>query len=478
MNHDTIRTRQSHLKRFFRRFSIYGDFWLRYLHWGARHCPWFLEPMFVFAFTVMFWFVLRRARHAVARNLSVLLPGSSPVVNQLRVFRVFWNFAWTMVDVAHVRHGDHCIRWEVSGSKYLEELERDGPGAILLTAHMGNYDVAAPLFAQKIHRPIHLVRTPEREARSQEFEKEKRERQTCGNFVIHYNEAGNMLGVTLARALAESGIVAVQGDRILFDVSPMPVPFSEGIDWQVPKGPFMLAMVAKAAIHPVFIIRMGWRRYRIQAEPVIHVAQDRDRERVMKEAARQWTEVLKRLAKLHWRQWFVFENLFTVTTDAVEQKGEISPSVTKASAVPVDSVIPAASQQHLKTVFFWSLFAGGWTSAVVLRRLLEWAVGDTLHVVGALVVWPLLWFVIMVLIVQSVLSMSLLVMKLLRVSMKAYDTVACSLTVGVFAGVAWSEYRGGCPVGWWLGVLGFAGILLGLLVEGIGLLRPHSSNEA
>ena len=464
------------MKRFFRRFSIYGDFWLRYLHWGARHCPWFLEPMFIFAFTVMFWFVLRKARHAVARNLSVLLPGSSPVMNQIRVFRVFWNFAWTMVDVAHVRHGDHCIRWEVSGSKYLQELEQDGAGAILLTAHMGNYDVAAPLFAQKIHRPIHLVRTPEREARSQEFEKEKRERQSCGNFVTHYNEAGNMLGVTLARALAESGIVAVQGDRILFDVSPMPVPFKDGIEWQVPRGPFMLAMVAKAAIHPVFIIRMGWRRYRIQAEPVIHVAQDRDRERVMKEAAREWTQVLKRLAERHWRQWFVFENLFTATDGASDP-----PTVTRpadSSAAPLDSVIPAAAPRDMRKVFFWSLFAGGWTSAVVLRRLLEWAVGDTLHVIGAVILWPVLWFVIMVLLVQSVLSVTLLLMKVLRVSIKAYDAVACSLTLGVFAAVAWSEYRGGCPVGWWLGVIGFAGLLMGLVVEGLSLLKPHSSAEA
>ena len=113
---------------YLRRFSIYGDFWLRYLHWGARHCPWFLEPVFVFGFTVMFWLVLGRTRRAVAGSLGVILPGSSPLMNQLRVFRVFWNFAWTMVDVAHVRHGEDCIRWEVGGMEHLDELEKREPG--------------------------------------------------------------------------------------------------------------------------------------------------------------------------------------------------------------------------------------------------------------------------------------------------------------------------------------------------------------
>src|SRR5688572_17424166 len=166
----------------------------------------------------MFWLVLGKARNAVARNLGVLLPGSSPLMNQFRVLRVFWNFAWTMVDVGHVRHGEECIRWEVCGAEHLDELEKRETGAILLTAHMGNYDVAAPLFAQKIHQRIHLVRTPERERESQEFEKDKRDKQASENFVIHYNEPGNMLGVTLAQAIAAGGIVAIQGDCILFEV--------------------------------------------------------------------------------------------------------------------------------------------------------------------------------------------------------------------------------------------------------------------
>lgn len=457
------------MKDLLRRLSIYGDFWLRYLHWGARHCPWFLEPMFIAAFTAMFWCVLRQGRRAVARNLAVIIPGSSPLMNHLRVFRVFWNFACSLADVAHSRQGGSgSIRWEVSGREHLEELENLASGAILITAHMGNYDLAAPLFAQRIHKPIHLVRSPERQRESQDFEKAKRDRQVTGNFVIHYNEPGNMLAVTLAQAIDAGGIVAVQGDRVLFDVSPMKVPFKDGQHWQIPRGPFMLALVARVPLHPVFVIRMGWRRYRIQAEPVIEVPHhDRDRERVQAETAAKWTAVVRSVGERHWRQWFVFEEMFdsgrTQGAGSNEQVKEIERSV----EAPPDIVIPADSRRSVPAVLLWNAFAGAWTSAVVLRRLLEWAVGDWLHVAGAVVIWPIAWFVAMVALVQATLGGALLVMKASRLPSRLCDPIANALTLAAFAAVAWSEWVSGCPVGWWLGAIGLAGIAAGLVQEAI-----------
>ncbi len=454
------------MKQLFQRFSIYGDFWLRYLHWGSRHCPWFLEPMFIFAFAGMFWLMLGRTRCAIARNLAVLLPGSSRTVNQLRVFRVFWNFAWSMADMAKVRAGQKCIRWEVCGTEHLEELEREPSGAILLTAHMGNYDVAAPLFAQRIHRQIHLVRAPEREQKSQEFESAKRGSEVGSHFVIHYNEPGNMLGVTLAQVLATGGIVAVQGDRVLFDVSPVEAPFDERVRWKVPRGPFTLALVGRVPIHPVFIIRMGWRRYRIQAEPVMQLdMQSRDREGVVSAAATRWSGIVRRIARRYWRQWFVFEDLFESVPAA--SAGAAAPAESGGADPPVDLVIPAGRNRGVAATFFWNLVAGGWTSAVVLRRLLEWGVGDGMKVAMAVLAWPLVWFVAMVAIVQLALGMGLLLQRILRLPGRACDVLSGAILLAVFGATAWSEFRGGCPVGCWLGILGFTAIGAGLVHEAI-----------
>jgi lauroyl/myristoyl acyltransferase len=456
------------LKNLLRRFSAHGDFWLRYLHWGTRHCPWFLEAMYIFGFTVMFWVFLGRQRRAVTANLAVLLPGSSPVVNLFRAFRVFWNFAWSLVDQAHARHGNKCIRWEIMGDAHLAILERETKGAVLLTAHMGNYDVAAPLFAERIQRPIHMVRAPERELKSQEFQAAQREKERKAGFVVHYNEPGNMLGMELARAIQEGGVVAIQGDRILFDVSPMELTYREDITWQIPRGPFLLALVTKALIHPVFIVRMGYRRYRVVAAAPLEVPlqADRDKEAAQRAAAEKWNVILRSVMERHWRQWFVFEPVFQKKVDesrVPQGEGTDALQASFEEQQTPDRILPAESGHGAVAALSFSALVGSWSGMVMLRWLLERSLGCTGCMVTSVLIWPILWFLAMVALAQGSLSVALGIVKTTRLPMRYYDLVACSITLLVLTAVAWQEYRSGCPMGWWLGALWFVGLGVALV---------------
>lgn len=215
-----------------------------------------------------------------------------------------------MSDRIHVREEKPIISWNIVGRQCLTDLEEEH-GAILMTAHMGNYDVAAPVFAHHFSQPIHIVRAPERQKENQEFQKAQLDGKLSENFVVHYNEPGNMLGMALAKAIGEGGVVAIQGDRVLFDVSPVESPFNETYQWKVPRGPFTLALVSKAQIHPVFIIREGYRRYRVEAFPSFEVkVVGRDKAQAQVVAAEKWTQVIRPVIEKYWFQWFVFEPVF------------------------------------------------------------------------------------------------------------------------------------------------------------------------
>lgn len=453
------------MKSFFRRLSAHGDLWQRYLHWGSRHCPWFLEPMFIFAFSVMFWVFLAGPRRAVVANLGVLIPGSTRLGNHFRAIRVFWNFAWTMVDQAHVRHGQDCITWEIMGDDHLRAMEAQQEGAILLTAHMGNYDVAAPLLAERIRRPIHLVRAPERQRENQEFQAEQRAREQRGSFVIHYNEPGNMLGVELARAIQEGGVVAIQGDRVLFDVSPMQIAFREGVNWQIPRGPFLLSLITKAKIQPVFIIRLGYRRYGVLATaPItVKVGETRDKEGAQLAAAQKWNAVLRRVMQRHWRQWFVFEPVFTTDEDTPLDSSLMLTSSPPAIPEIVDRVLPAKTGRNVSQVYPASAAVGAWTAMVMLRWLMAASWPCAKCVTISLLIWPIVWFLSMVALTQTLLGLAVLLVKVTRLPMRSFDLVACGLTLVTFSSIGWREMQSGCPVGWWLGVLWFVGMGLGLV---------------
>src|SRR5207248_11181128 len=55
------------------------------------------------------------------------------------------------------------FRYELEGARFLDQLTA-ARGGVVLTAHMGNYDLGAALYAERFHRQIQMVRAPEPDA--------------------------------------------------------------------------------------------------------------------------------------------------------------------------------------------------------------------------------------------------------------------------------------------------------------------------
>ncbi|MBK1817825.1 lysophospholipid acyltransferase family protein [Luteolibacter yonseiensis] len=274
-----------------------------------RVLPWFLEPVLIAFWTSVFFGVAKDQRRAVAGNLRALFPQWSGMRATAGAWQVFWNFALTYVDAQRCETGTGAVDWVVDGLASLEDLAKREEGCIILTAHMGNYDLAAPMFASRFNRTLYTVRAPEREPETQmlrETEIRRREALTP-NFRTLYNQEGNLLGIELSRLLGEGNVVAVQGDRVIFDVSPMVVEVESGLTMRLPKGPLFLARATGAPCFPLFIVRDGWRRYRVIVLPEMELPPrkrgDDD------EAAKVWAGTILNIVRRHWRQWYVFEPL-------------------------------------------------------------------------------------------------------------------------------------------------------------------------
>jgi len=240
-----------------------------------------------------------------------MFPLWGPIRAVIGAWQVFWNFGVTLVDALRCETETGNVDWVVAGLAHLEELAQGRQGAIILTAHMGNYDLAAPLFASRFKRTLYAVRAPEREIDNQRITEEKTriKEQRYPNFRTLYNREGNMLGIELARLLGEGNIVAVQGDRVLFEVSPMEVEVEPGLRMRLPKGPLFLARATGAPCYPLFITRDSWRRYRVTVHPPLQLPPRQRGDD--KEAAKIWAAAVFETARKHWNQWFVFEPLLT-----------------------------------------------------------------------------------------------------------------------------------------------------------------------
>lgn len=292
-----------------KRLSLFGDLPTRLLRRGLRVTPWFFEPVLSIAWTTVFFSIARQQRRAVASNLRALHPHWSGPRATLGAWCVFWNFACTYVDALRCETGTGDVDWVIEGLPAFDDLARRNEGCLILTAHMGNYDLAAPLFSSRFGRTIYAVRAPERQPEMQEIRERELRKKEAQNpqFRALYNTSDNHLGVVLARLLSEGNIVAVQGDRVVFDVSPMEVEVEPGLVMRLPKGPLFLARATGVSCFPLFIIRDGWRRYRVRVFPPLDLPERR--RGGDDEAAKIWAGAILGVVRPHWRQWFVFEPL-------------------------------------------------------------------------------------------------------------------------------------------------------------------------
>jgi lauroyl/myristoyl acyltransferase len=296
--------------RWLRRFAVRGIFWRQYLDFGVSNVPFYLQPIAIVFWTIFFYFFAAPARRAILSNLRVVLPGSARLTNYARAWLTLYNFACTIADAADHKLAQTEFAYAVEGAEFLDQLAA-APGAILLTAHMGNYDLGAAVFAQRFRREIHMVRAPESDEQTAQHLDQSIERAAGGAVKVAYNTAGMALPFELLNALRRGEIVSIQGDRVVGNVSARETQlFGQLV--RLPEGPFVLAFVAEAPIFPLFIVRTSYHRYKIIACAPIHCRRkdERSRDVAVEEAMNAWCGTLEKIIAANWSQWFSLVPIF------------------------------------------------------------------------------------------------------------------------------------------------------------------------
>jgi KDO2-lipid IV(A) lauroyltransferase len=196
---------------------------------------------------------------------------------------------------------------ERSGDEALLAAHAEGRGAILLTAHVGNFELGGIFLAQIGLEDNYAVYAPD----------------PSPVIEAHREKARRSLGVTgipvtsspfafvpILRALAANGVVAMQGDR---DVSGTgrSFPFF-GEMTSFPVGPFRIAAMSGAPLFPAFVLQDDEREghYRSVIEPPIRIPPTdsaRERDEAIEAAMRQFVSSLSGMITKHPTQWYHFK---------------------------------------------------------------------------------------------------------------------------------------------------------------------------
>jgi lauroyl/myristoyl acyltransferase len=288
---------------------VHGVFWRRYLDFALVNVPFYIRPILLVFCTIFFYFFAAPARRALLSNVAVILPGGPIWRDHARAFRTLLNFAWTITDAANFKLNKAEFDYEIEGAEFLEQLGA-AKGAIVLTAHIGNYDLGAALFAQKFSRELRIVRAPEPDPESSKHLRESLAETGAGAVKVAYNTEGALLSFDLLQALRRGEIVSIQGDRS-YEGTASAEGRLFGKPVQIPLGPFSLAQAAEVPIFPLFIVRCGYHCYRvITRAPIVIGRSERARAEDIAAGVGAWCAVLEDVIAQHWDQWFSLVPIF------------------------------------------------------------------------------------------------------------------------------------------------------------------------
>jgi KDO2-lipid IV(A) lauroyltransferase len=245
------------------------------------------------------------ARQAVMNNLRRIFAarGVTPAAAALPGFarKTFQHFGKYLVDFfrfAQLTEGELRKFVNLENVEALREAAARGKGVLVVTAHLGNWEVGGAVIAALGYR-LNAVALPQSSQKLDRLFNEQR-----ASRGIHVLPLGHA-AFGIVRCLKRGEIVALLGDRNFthqserYDFFGAPAP--------LPRGPAWLAAQTGAPLVPSFLLRQEDDTFLLRCHPPIYpeVAGSEDAIRAA------WIATLeKEIAAAPW-QWFIFDDFWT-----------------------------------------------------------------------------------------------------------------------------------------------------------------------
>lgn len=263
---------------------------------------WFMK---ITAFFILPFFILLNYRNFkyIMINFSYIRPDADLFRRALSAYRVFLNYSFYLIDIFFLSHGAKRIKKyniKIYGEEHLNELIKKNIGFILMTIHMGNWEIASAVLSKK-NVKSYVIYSPDSE------ETIEYNRKTLRN-IFNVNDIPlnrkTFFSIQLLNTLREKGIVAFQGDRLMGD-SGVEVKFF-GKNALFPKGPIVLGMVSGAPILPVFCTMKGYNGYILSIEKPYNIQLCETRDETIRRALEDIVKIFQKYVLQYAEQWYTF----------------------------------------------------------------------------------------------------------------------------------------------------------------------------
>lgn len=260
-----------------------------------RLCRWLgrITALIVYTFS-------REDRTGLAYNLSLALNRSpnDPFIRKT-ARRIFTNYGRYLVDFFYFpqipKQKARTFFSHLENEEILSQAIADGKGVIILSAHIGNWEVSGNI----AEHPMAVVAMAHNTTMTENLVDRLRVNQGVKQFVI---DDSLFAGIEILHYLRDNGIVAMVGDKDFWGTGKQISFFGKKVTF--PVGPVILAMTTGAALIPAFVLMQPDGRYFGILEKPITIRQHEDKEKAIEQTLKDIAVVFERYIRQYPDQWY------------------------------------------------------------------------------------------------------------------------------------------------------------------------------
>jgi len=249
------------------------------------------------SFRNIFYFYHRRLRYGACRSV-------------LDVYRNYYVFGQVILD-KFVTLGGFSVKFKFTfeGENHLRQMVTDQSGGLLISAHVGNFEMAGHML-ERLDTRVNIIMLDAEHEKIKDYLSTF----TRKSFHIIPLREDNAHVFEISEALKNREIVCLHGDRFMPGGKTLSCEFL-GERASFPTGPFYLAMKYSVPVSFVFAMKESNHRYHFYATPPKHYAQQVSQTRrddMLRHIIADYTATLEEKVKQYPYQWFNYYDFWKV----------------------------------------------------------------------------------------------------------------------------------------------------------------------
>ena len=259
----------------------------------------------ILRFVVLYYFLFSFKSSRQIYSLYRTRLGFGRLVSVLKVYKNYYLLGQGIIDKVVAMSGiPNKFTYNFDGEENLREMASLQQGGILLSAHIGNWDIAGHLL-KRVTTKIHIVMFDGEQEQIKEYLAGVTGKKAI-NIIFIKNDLSHIYEIS--DAFKNNELVCMHADRFLPGNKTLTAEFL-GETARFPMGPFVLASTFKVPVSFVFAIKENDLHYHFFASKIKQYDYA-DRNAAMQQILADYTKEMELKVKKYPEQWFNYYNFW------------------------------------------------------------------------------------------------------------------------------------------------------------------------